>query len=180
MTAAGGTSGALIEVSDVSAGYGAFEVLHGVNLRLAEHEVVTILGPNGAGKSTLLKVIMGYLPVRTGSVLLRGGAIDALRPDERVRRRLAFVPQLDNVFPSLTVEENLDLAVVGADKEELRSRRDEVYEVFAPLVPARRRQAGLLSGGQRQMLAMARAPRRAFGGLVPAFRRGNLRPDCCD
>jgi neutral amino acid transport system ATP-binding protein len=70
---------------------------------------------------------------------------------------MSYVPQLDNVFPSLTVEENLDLAVVGADKEELRGRRDDVYEVFPPLVPARRRQAGLLSGGQRQMLAMARA-----------------------
>src|SRR5207237_9409978 len=141
MTAAGGTSGALIEVSDVSAGYGAFEVLHGVNLRLAEHEVVTILGPNGAGKSTLLKVIMGYLPVRTGSVLLRGGAIDALRPDERVRRRLAFVPQLDNVFPSLSIAENLAMGGHALSRQALAAALVRPYATFPRRAERRRQQA---------------------------------------
>ena len=151
-------AGHLLEASTVTAGYVRdVDILHDLHLYVDEGEVVSVVGPNGAGKSTLIKAIFGLLRIRTGSIRFRGEEISSLPPHRIARRGMSYVPQLDNVFPSLTVEENLDLAVVGADQEELRSRRDEVYEVFAPLVPARRRQAGLMSGGQRQMLAMARA-----------------------
>jgi ABC-type branched-subunit amino acid transport system ATPase component len=148
----------LLEASGVTVGYVRdVDILHDLHLHVDEGEIVSVVGPNGAGKSTLIKAIFGLLRIRTGSIRFRGDEISSLPPHRIARRGMSYVPQLDNVFPSLTVEENLDLAVVGADKEELRSRRDDVYEVFPPLVPARRRQAGLLSGGQRQMLAMARA-----------------------
>jgi len=148
----------LLEARGVTVGYVRdVDILHDLHLYVDEGEIVSVVGPNGAGKSTLIKAIFGLLRIRTGSIRFRGDEISSLPPHRIARRGMSYVPQLDNVFPSLTVEENLDLAVVGADKEELRSRRDDVYELFPPLVPARRRQAGLLSGGQRQMLAMARA-----------------------
>ena len=148
----------LLEATRVTAGYiRDVDILHDLHLYVDEGEVVSVVGPNGAGKSTLIKAIFGLVRIREGSIRLRGEEISSLPPHRIARRGMSYVPQLDNVFPSLTVEENLDLAVVGADKEVLRSRRGEVYELFPPLAPARRRQAGLLSGGQRQMLAMARA-----------------------
>ena len=148
----------LLEATGVTAGYiRDVDILHDLHLYIDEGEVVSVVGPNGAGKSTLIKAIFGLVRIREGSIRLRGEEISSLPPHRIARRGMSYVPQLDNIFPSLTVEENLDLAVVGADKGELRGRRAEVYELFPPLVPARRRQAGLLSGGQRQMLAMARA-----------------------
>jgi neutral amino acid transport system ATP-binding protein len=169
----------LLEATRVTAGYiRDVDILHDLHLYVDEGEVVSVVGPNGAGKSTLIKAIFGLVRIREGSIRLRGEEISLLPPHRIARRGMSYVPQLDNVFPSLTVEENLDLAVVGADKEELRSRRGEVYELFLPLAAARRRQAGLLSGGQRQMLAMARAlmPRpqvllldEPSGGLAPEY-----------
>jgi ABC-type branched-subunit amino acid transport system ATPase component len=148
----------LLEATHVTAGYiRDVDILHNLHLYVDEGEVVSVVGPNGAGKSTLIKAIFGLIRIREGSIRLRGEEISSLPPHQIARRGMSYVPQLDNVFPSLTVEENLDLAVADADKQELRGRRREVYELFSPLAPARRRQAGLLSGGQRQMLAMARA-----------------------
>jgi ABC-type branched-subunit amino acid transport system ATPase component len=147
----------LIEVDDVHAGYGGLDILHGVRLTLAEGEVVTILGPNGAGKSTLLKLIMGYLVPKTGEVRLRGTAITRLRPDQRVGKGLAFVPQLENVFPSLTVAENLTMGGHTLSREALAAALARAYAEFPRLAERRRQQVRTLSGGERQLLAMARA-----------------------
>ena len=169
----------LLEAHDVRAGYVKdVDILRDMHLYVDEGEVVSVVGPNGAGKSTLIKAIFGLVRIRKGSIRLRGEEISSLPPHRIARRGMSYVPQLDNVFPSLTVEENLDLSVVGAARDDLRERREEVYGLFPPLAPARKRQAGLLSGGQRQMLAMARAlmPRpqvllldEPSAGLAPAY-----------
>ena len=148
----------LLEAKHVTAGYVRdVDILRDLHLYVDDGEVVSVVGPNGAGKSTLIKAIFGLVRIREGSIRLRGEEISSLAPHRIARRGMSYVPQLDNIFPSLSIEENLDLAVVGADKDELRTRRNELYELFPPLAAARKRQAGLLSGGQRQMLAMARA-----------------------
>lgn len=150
--------GALLEVSGLVAGYvPEVNILTGIDLKLERGEIVTVVGPNGAGKSTLLKVMFGLLRPRQGSVRLKGERIDSLQPHQVVRRGMGYVPQLENVFPSLTVEENLDIPARGMGRAEQHRRVDSLYELFPPLRPARRRPAGLLSGGQRQMVAMARA-----------------------
>jgi neutral amino acid transport system ATP-binding protein len=149
---------ALLEVSGLVAGYvPEVDILTGIDLTLGRGEIVTVVGPNGAGKSTLLKVMFGLLRPRQGSVRLRGERIDSLHPHQVARRGMGYVPQLDNVFPSLTVEENLDIPARRLSRAEQHRRMDSLYELFPPLRPARRRPAGLLSGGQRQMVAMARA-----------------------
>jgi ABC-type branched-subunit amino acid transport system ATPase component len=147
----------LIEAQDVTAGYGANEILHGVSVTLGAREVVTILGPNGAGKSTLLKAIMGYVAVTAGAVKLRGEAVTRLRTDQRVRKRVAFVPQLDNVFPSLSVTENLTMGGYSLRGPALSEAIARTFEAYPKLAERRRQQARTLSGGERQMLAMARA-----------------------
>lgn len=149
---------ALLEVSGLVAGYvPEVNILSGIDLTLERGEIVTVVGPNGAGKSTLLKVMFGLLRPRQGSVRLRGERIDSLQPHQVARRGMGYVPQLENVFPSLTVEENLDIPARGMGRAEQHRRVDSLYELFPALRPARRRPAGLLSGGQRQMVAMARA-----------------------
>jgi ABC-type branched-subunit amino acid transport system ATPase component len=147
----------LVEVDAVTAGYGAAEILHGVSLVLREGEIVTIIGPNGAGKSTLLKVIMGYLIPTVGAVRLRGKDVTRVRPDRRVAEGIAFVPQLDNVFPSLTVMENLKMGGHLLSRGELAVRLDKVLAEFPVHAGFARRRARTLSGGQRQLLAMGRA-----------------------
>ena len=147
----------LMEAEDVHAGYGGNEILHGVSLTLGEREVVTILGPNGAGKSTLLKAIMGYVIPTSGTVRLRGQPVTRLRPDQRVRMRVAFVPQLDNVFPSLTVAENLTMGGYALPGPALAEAMTRAYDAYPRLAERRRQQARTLSGGERQLLAMARA-----------------------
>jgi neutral amino acid transport system ATP-binding protein len=152
------TRGALLEVSALVAGYvPEVNILTGIDLTLQRGEIVTVVGPNGAGKSTLLKVMFGLLRPRQGSVRLRGERIDSLQPHQVARRGMGYVPQLENVFPSLTVEENLDIPARRMGRAEQRRRMDSLYELFPPLRLARKRPAGLLSGGQRQMVAMARA-----------------------
>jgi ABC-type branched-subunit amino acid transport system ATPase component len=148
---------ALIDVDDVIAGYDRAEVLHGVSLSVRDHEVVTIIGPNGAGKSTLLKVIMGYLVPQSGEVRLRGQPITRLPPDQRVRKGIAYVPQLDNVFPSLTVWENLRMGGFLLPRHEVGPRIEQLYAAFPLLAERRGQRVQTLSGGQRQLLAIARA-----------------------
>jgi ABC-type branched-subunit amino acid transport system ATPase component len=169
----------LLEARGVRAGYVEdVDILRDLDVHVDEGEIVSVVGPNGAGKSTLIKAIFGLVRIRQGSIFFRGEEISSLPPHRIARRGMSYVPQLDNVFPSLSVEENLDLAVVGAASDELRARREELYGLFPPLAPARKRQAGLLSGGQRQMLAMARAlmPRPEMllldepsAGLAPSY-----------
>jgi ABC-type branched-subunit amino acid transport system ATPase component len=146
----------LLSVQGVSAGYEQMEILHDVSIEIRPGEIVTLIGPNGAGKSTLMKTVFGLLRPRRGSIRLEGEEIAGLAPSTLVRRGLSYVPQVDNVFPSLTVEENLEMgAVVRAD--DFRARLDEVLALFPTLQMKRRLKAGGLSGGERQMVAMGRA-----------------------
>lgn len=132
------------------------DILNGTDLHCGEGELVGIIGPNGAGKSTLLKALFGLVPVRSGSVRLRGEDITRLKPNQLVARGVGFVPQTNNVFPSLTVEENLEMGLYLAPR-----RFAERFEVVASIFPAlgsrRGQRAGSLSGGERQMVAMGRA-----------------------
>ncbi|NIR31824.1 MAG: ABC transporter ATP-binding protein [Gammaproteobacteria bacterium] len=148
---------ALLEVEEIYLGYGDSEVLHGVSMHVERREVVTIIGPNGAGKSTLLKGIMGYLHPYRGHIGLRDEDITALRPDQRVQKGVAYVPQLDNVFPSLTVEENLTMGGYLLARDQVAERAEAQYARFPRLAERRKQRVRTMSGGERQMLAMARA-----------------------
>ena len=146
----------LLNASGVVAGYGEAEILHGVSITVAGGEIVTIIGPNGCGKSTLMKAIVGLISVRKGSVAFRGEDITRVPPEMIVRTGLCYVPQTSNVFPSLTIRENLEMgAFVRSD--DYRGRINEMFQLFPDLAMQPGRQAGSLSGGQRQMLAIARA-----------------------
>ena len=146
----------LLEVSNVVAGYGATEILHGVSIAIEKGQIVTIIGPNGSGKSTLLKTIFGLLQPRKGRVRFRKEDITGIAPEVVVRKGLSYVPQSSNVFPSLSINENLEMgAFVRTD--DFRQRLEEVYDLFPDLAERRKDRAGTLSGGQRQMLALARA-----------------------
>lgn len=147
---------ALLEVHEVHAGYGGMEILHGVSVEIAGGEIVTIIGPNGAGKSTLMKAVFGLLRPTRGRVRFRGEDVTGLRPDAIVRKGISYVPQVDNVFPSLTVEENLEMgAYIRLDN--FRPRLEQIYQLFPVLHARRRQKVGGLSGGERQMVAMGRA-----------------------
>jgi ABC-type branched-subunit amino acid transport system ATPase component len=148
---------AIVEVKDIYCGYGDTEVLHGVHLSAAEREIVTIIGPNGAGKSTLLKTIMGYIYPTTGAIRFQGEDVTGLRADQRVPLGIAYVPQLENVFPSLTVEENLRMGGYILAKAEVKERMEQQYRAFPRLAERRRQRVRTMSGGERQMLGMARA-----------------------
>jgi len=149
---------ALLEVRDLHAGYGKLEILKGVSLRVEPGQVVSIIGPNGAGKSTVFKTVFGLLPARQGRVLLGGEDITNRPPAELLRRGMAYVPQGRNVFPLMTVEENLLLGAYTRPRSaELDGEIQQLYETFPALREARRKRAGDLSGGQQQMLEMARA-----------------------
>ncbi|MDB5510699.1 MAG: branched-chain amino acid transporter ATPase [Enterovirga sp.] len=146
-----------LRVEDVVAGYGAHdEILKQVGISVEPGEIVSILGPNGAGKSTLLKTIAGLVAPRSGTVEFIGGSIAGLRPREVSRRGVVFVPQENNIFPSLTIEENLEIGGHLA-KAEYREHLAKVYDRMPDLAARRRLPGGALSGGQRQLLAMAMA-----------------------
>ena len=151
------TGAPLLAVDGLEAGYGDAVILHGVSLRAEAGELVSIVGPNGAGKSTLLKAIYGLVPPRTGSVRFAGEEIAGIRPDRLTRRGLNLVPQTDNVFPSLTVSENLKVGTLGAPRSDRRDALERVHELFPLLGERARQRAGTLSGGQRKLVALARA-----------------------
>ncbi|CAM3761848.1 ABC transporter ATP-binding protein [Nocardiopsis rhodophaea] len=147
----------LLVADEIKAGYvPEVNILNGCTLTLGEGEVVGIIGPNGAGKSTLIKTIFGLIPVREGSIVLREESIANLSAHELVSRGVGYVPQTRNVFPSLTVEENLEMGAFLRPKS-FQRRFDAVAEVFPLLAQRRRQKAGALSGGERQMVAMGRA-----------------------
>ena len=133
------------------------DILRGADVRVGDGQVVTIVGPNGAGKSTLIKTIFGLLRPRKGRVVLRGQDITGHRPHTIARRGMGYVPQLANVFPNMTVEENLDLGAMAFPDVDAGARKEALYELFPRLEERRRQIAGTLSGGERQMVAMARA-----------------------
>lgn len=146
----------LLEARDVHGGYGSMNILNGVNMTLYADEVGVIVGPNGAGKSTMLKAVFGLLNVNQGEILLNGQPIHNLAPNQLVERGMGFVPQEKNVFPSLTVKENLEMGAY-LKPQNVKRMLKQVYDFFPPLVEKRHQPAGELSGGQRQMVAMGRA-----------------------
>ncbi|MBW2059387.1 MAG: ABC transporter ATP-binding protein [Deltaproteobacteria bacterium] len=147
----------ILDVDHVFSGYGDVDVLQGVSLAVEANEIVTIIGPNGAGKSTLLKTIMGYLIPTRGTVYFQGENVTRLRPDHKVRKGIGYVPQLRNVFPSLTVEENLRMGGYIEEKRTVKERIDEMYALFPVLGDRKDQRVEIMSGGQRQMVAMAQA-----------------------
>lgn len=148
----------ILSLRDLVAGYEpSAPIVRGVSLDVAAGEIVTVLGPNGAGKSTLIKAVAGLVPVSSGSVALEAREITAIAPHEMVKRGLAFVPQTENVFATLSVEDNLKLAAGTLAKAERQGHLDRSFAMFPDLARQRRLAAGRLSGGQRQMLAVARA-----------------------
>jgi neutral amino acid transport system ATP-binding protein len=143
----------VLETHGLVAGYvPEVDILQGVDVRVGDGEIVTIVGPNGAGKSTLIRAVIGLLKPREGRVLLRGDDVTGERPHKLVAKGIGYVAQRENVFPSMSVEENVELGARTADV-----RLHAMWELFPRLRERRRQQAGSLSGGERQMLAMARA-----------------------
>lgn len=149
--------GALVRADDITAGYlPGVDILTGCNFFLRRGEIVGIIGPNGAGKSTLLKTMFGLIPVRKGSVTLDGDSITSAKAHVLVTKGVGYVPQTQNVFPSLTIEENMQMGIYLRPRK-FGERFDVVADMF-PLLGARRKiKAGALSGGERQMVAMGRA-----------------------
>jgi ABC-type branched-subunit amino acid transport system ATPase component len=146
----------ILVAEGVTSGYGEVPVVEDVSIHIGQDEIVTIIGPNGAGKSTVLKALFGFLPVWQGRVSLAGDDVTGLAPELLVCRGIAFVPQTENIFPSLTIRENLTMGgITRADGVE--ERISWVFELFPVLAERPRERAGRLSGGQRQTLAIARA-----------------------
>ncbi|EOM76698.1 urea ABC transporter ATP-binding subunit UrtE [Rhodococcus rhodnii] len=145
----------MLELSDVRAGYGRSEVIHGVSLTVPSDGVVAVMGHNGAGKTTLLRATVGLVKTNSGTVRFEGEDITSLRPSARVARGLAYVPQGQQSFGQLTTQENLQ--VVADGRKNGRALIKEVLDLFPALTSLMNRRAGLLSGGQRQQLAIARA-----------------------
>jgi branched-chain amino acid transport system ATP-binding protein len=148
-----------LELRGVSAGYGRIEVIHDLDLAVPAGSVVALLGPNGAGKTTTLAAIAGTIPLMGGDLLLDGQSVRGLSTYERTRRGVVLVPEGRSVFPSLSVQDNLEL-VVRAATDDPRARAErlaEVWEIFPRLAERREQRAGTLSGGEQQMLALSRA-----------------------
>jgi neutral amino acid transport system ATP-binding protein len=150
-------STSLLEVENVHAGYiKDVDILQGVNFRVAAGELVTVIGPNGAGKSTLAKTIFGLLTPHTGTITFKNENIAGLKSNQIVRKGMCYVPQIANVFPSLTIEENLEMGAFVRHVP-LKPLKDKIFTMFPRLSDRRRQRAGTLSGGERQMLAMGKA-----------------------
>ncbi len=146
----------VLELQSVYGGYGNTEILHGVCLEVSNGEIVVIIGPNGAGKSTAIKAVFGLLRLSSGKVFLDGEDITNTPPEKVVRKGVCYVPQTENIFPGLTVEENLEMGAYVRE-DDFRPRLAEIYDLFPPLAGKRKQAAGALSGGQRQMVAMGKA-----------------------
>ncbi|MDJ0534215.1 MAG: ABC transporter ATP-binding protein [Xenococcaceae cyanobacterium MO_207.B15] len=147
----------ILEVENVYAGYVQdLNILQGINFRVATGELVAVIGPNGAGKSTLAKAIFGLLTLNQGTIRFQGENIAGLKSNQIVKKGMCYVPQISNVFPSLSVEENLEMGAF-IRQGSLQSLKNSIYNMFPRLAERRNQRAGTLSGGERQMLAMGRA-----------------------
>tara|TARA_B100001123_G_scaffold392136_1_gene471052 strand:- start:6416 stop:7120 length:705 start_codon:yes stop_codon:yes gene_type:complete len=147
---------AVLSLDRVSGGYGESDILHEVSMDIDAGEIVVVIGPNGAGKSTAMKAVFGLLRLSGGSVWLDGEEVTGMEPAQVVEKGVCYVPQTNNVFPTLSVQENLEMGAY-IRKDDYRPRLKEIYEMFPPLAEKRKQQAGQLSGGQRQMVAMGKA-----------------------
>ena len=146
----------LLQATGLTGGYGGMDILQGVDLSLDAHEVAVIIGPNGAGKSTAMKALIGLIPLKSGNVFYAGEDITGQAPERLVARGIAYVPQERNVFRTMTVEENLAMGAY-LRRGDLGETLARIYALFPALKDKRRQRAGELSGGQRQMVAIARA-----------------------
>ena len=145
-----------LRLENVVSGYGSMDVLHQLSLEVEEGKIVTLLGPNGAGKTTVLRTIFGILSPKEGKVFYNGEDITGLQPEKVARLGMCYVPQEENIFAALTVQENLEMGAF-IRQDDYRPRMEEVFEFFPDLTDRRRSRAGDLSGGMRQMLAIGRA-----------------------
>ena len=146
----------LLTISDVYGGYDGSDILNGINITVNTSEIVVIIGPNGAGKSTAMKSVFGLVNIRSGSVAINNKDITNQSGDKIVEHGVCFVPQTDNIFPTLTVEENLEMGAYLRSTGR-KQKIEEIYQLFPPLRQKRKQPAGQLSGGQRQMVAIGRA-----------------------
>ena len=146
----------VLSIENLSGGYGEADILHEVSLEINTGEIVVVIGPNGAGKSTAMKAVFGLLRLSGGSVHLAGEEITNMDPAQVVNKGVCYVPQTNNVFPTLTVQENLEMGAYIRN-DDFRPRLLEIYEMFPPLAEKKKQAAGELSGGQRQMVAMGKA-----------------------
>lgn len=145
-----------LDASNMTGGYGGVDILNDCTLKVEKGQIAVIVGPNGAGKSTAMKAVFGMLNLRKGSVLLDGEDITRLSPQERVHKGMGFVPQVNNVFPTMSVHENLEMGGFIRD-DDYTVTIEQVYELFPILRDKRNQNAGELSGGQRQQVAVGRA-----------------------
>jgi branched-chain amino acid transport system ATP-binding protein len=142
---------------NMTGGYGPVDILHDCTIAVEPGEIAVIVGPNGAGKSTAMKAVFGMLKLRQGTVKLDGEDISTLSPQARVRKGMGFVPQTQNIFTGMTVEENLEMGAFIRNDEKVRGTMEQIYDLFPILRQKRYQKAGELSGGQRQQVAVGRA-----------------------
>jgi branched-chain amino acid transport system ATP-binding protein len=148
----------MLEVKNISAAYGMVQILHDVNFRVEDKEIVSIIGPNGAGKTTLVKTIMGFLKPQTGTVKFKGENVENLSTYQIVKKGLTMIPEGREIFPRMTVEENLLLgAYTIKDKTKLKETKERMYDIFPVLKKKEKAQAQTLSGGEQQMLVICRS-----------------------
>lgn len=145
-----------LSAANMTGGYGKADILHDCTLTVDKGQIAVIVGPNGAGKSTAMKAVFGMLGLRAGKVTLGGEDITGLSPQERVHKGMGFVPQTNNIFPTMTVEENLEMGAFIRD-DDFTGTMDQVYKLFPAVAEKRAQNAGELSGGQRQQVAVGRA-----------------------
>ncbi len=148
----------MLKISDLRTGYNGGEIVHGISLEVPDNQIVAIVGGNGAGKSTLIKAITGLIPLTSGTAEYNGEKLNGLSPDKIMQKGVCLVPEGRQLFPNMTVEDNLD---IGSCTKESRKRRkenkEEMFLIFPRLLERRRQLTGTLSGGEQQMVAMARA-----------------------
>jgi len=146
----------LLSGENITCGYGSVDIVSNCNIGVKKGEISSIVGPNGAGKSTAMKAFFGLLPIKHGKVILDGEDITNLPPQQRVLKGMGFVPQTNNIFPSLTVQENLEMGAF-IDQNNINTMLEYVYDLFPVLKDKKSQDAGELSGGQRQQVAVGRA-----------------------
>ncbi len=148
----------MLEIENVSAAYGMVQILWDVSFKVKEKEIVSIIGPNGAGKTTLVKTIMGLLPAKSGTIKFNGENIEKLPPYEIVKKKISLIPEGREIFPKLTVEENILLgAYTIKDKQQVKASQERIYQIFPVLQKKEKALAQTLSGGEQQMLVIGRS-----------------------